>query len=102
MAADVGAFALVAVINVREVLICDFCDLTDPSGWRRTPHIVGGVAPRIKNGIDIPVSIVTNVGIVILKIGVIREHLIGRPAVFIVITRATLSALAMHHVSVSE
>src|SRR5882724_7837429 len=103
MPANVGAFALMTVIDMSLVWMRDFGDLTD-AGWRRrSPRIRRGVPPGVLNGSHIPsVGIISYMSIVPLKIGVISEHFVMRFAFPIGSATVTVVADTWHEVSVSE
>ena len=105
MSANVGAFALITVIDVRKVRRRDFSDLTDASGRRGSPHIRCGVTPRVLNGSDVPGIriIIQPGGVVSWKISVMIEHLIVRLALSVRSAGAVaVIANAGHQVSISD
>src|SRR5437867_3166188 len=105
MPANVGAFALITVIDVCEVRIRDLGDLPDASGRRGSPDIRCGVPPRVFNRIDVPIAVVSQIGGLrgSLKIGVIEQHFVMRFA-FPVGSASAVAVVAntWHEVSVSE
>src|SRR6266436_567260 len=49
MSANGASLSLVCVIDMRRVRMCDFGDLTDASGRRRAPGVVGDLAVSVLN-----------------------------------------------------
>src|SRR6187401_1487246 len=102
-------FGLVSVLNRGSritVIIStgqrDRADLANPRRRRAAASVTGDVTVRIGHRVNVPIGIVMELRNLVLKIGIVIEHLLGREVVLVVVATAALRPMAGAQVSISK